>query len=541
MFDDEGGVSHEENPTRQPAHGDQEQPHIIVPKGKVTADFGRSNGSDVELSPTNPSLSSSPFAREPNQTVTLERQTDEHSGAMDQGFDDSGRSSDEIVQLPSVSDSAGLVGSPVIGFYQDEIRDPQSVALKASDASLSSTGSTETVIKHKKRSSYSIFPPVRRPTSSSSARSISAPLRPTGKESRDGLSPLASSFSPSEARRISSLPSHASLQAAVDSGANIQYPVIRAPSYARSWAESSIGVPKRSDDRKASDKWNPHLSTVHSEAHQSSSSRNSALPSETSSMAVHRSSDLSNLPEMPQPAFVRQRDASGSTIRVVNGGEDDVSNLPSPFFHSRGSAFFSVLSRETNQELGRSPLETAPGSRGNLFTNSVPSWARQRNNKQEQKKSGSRGSEIADETQNARDSMLGAPGSSTEASESRPQSNPSAVSDNFSLRIFRTRNRPPDIITQRQHRDSMAITPITATDDNLVEIVGPLRRKVSDIWSPHLWHDKRTTLRRRSMFKPPSLDEQAEGNALNRRNTQIMLFAVGFLVPLGMCSNTLTA
>lgn len=38
---------------------------------------------------------------------------------------------------------------------------------------------------------------------------------------------------------------------------------------------------------------------------------------------------------------------------------------------------------------------------------------------------------------------------------------------------------------------------------------------------------------RRSMFQPPSLDEQAEGHAMSRRTAQIVLFAVGFVCPIG--------
>lgn len=40
--------------------------------------------------------------------------------------------------------------------------------------------------------------------------------------------------------------------------------------------------------------------------------------------------------------------------------------------------------------------------------------------------------------------------------------------------------------------------------------------------------------KRRSLFKAPSMDEQAEGSALSRRNAQILLFAVGFVFPFGM-------
>lgn len=46
--------------------------------------------------------------------------------------------------------------------------------------------------------------------------------------------------------------------------------------------------------------------------------------------------------------------------------------------------------------------------------------------------------------------------------------------------------------------------------------------------------------KRRSLFKAPSMDEQAEGSALSRRNAQIVLFAVGFVFPFGMLDPTIS-
>ena len=59
----------------------------------------------------------------------------------------------------------------------------------------------------------------------------------------------------------------------------------------------------------------------------------------------------------------------------------------------------------------------------------------------------------------------------------------------------------------------------------------PLQRSPS--WSPHLWVDRSSLGRRRSLFIVPSLDERAEGRALNKRNIQIVLFAIGYIFPIG--------
>ena len=67
---------------------------------------------------------------------------------------------------------------------------------------------------------------------------------------------------------------------------------------------------------------------------------------------------------------------------------------------------------------------------------------------------------------------------------------------------------------------------------DLAEMRGlPLQRTPS--WSPHLWVDRSSLGRRRSLFIVPSLDERAEGKALNKRNIQIVLFAIGYIFPIG--------
>ena len=68
---------------------------------------------------------------------------------------------------------------------------------------------------------------------------------------------------------------------------------------------------------------------------------------------------------------------------------------------------------------------------------------------------------------------------------------------------------------------------------DLAEIRGPPRQRTSPNWSPHLWHDRSSLGRRRTLFIVPSVDERSEGRALNKRNIQIVLFAIGYIFPLG--------
>ena len=107
-----------------------------------------------------------------------------------------------------------------------------------------------------------------------------------------------------------------------------------------------------------------------------------------------------------------------------------------------------------------------------------------------------------------------------------------------SLRIARNRPTQPVAVTREDsYRDSMPITPVVDPDSIFVgeEIRGETRNLSGNNWSPHLWHNRNAAVKRRTMFQAPSIDEEAEGRGLSRRNAQIWLFAVGFVFPLGEC------
>ncbi len=112
-------------------------------------------------------------------------------------------------------------------------------------------------------------------------------------------------------------------------------------------------------------------------------------------------------------------------------------------------------------------------------------------------------------------------------------SRPSTSTDNISLNIFRPRTRNNREVTGQQRRSSLAIGPVRPRELDLAEIRGLPRRKVSPNWSPHLWHDRTSLGRRRTIFQAPSIDEQAEGKAPSKRSAQVMLFVIGFIFPPG--------
>lgn len=302
--------------------------------------------------------------------------------------------SDEMIELPSLTRIGSREGradtshsdSSVLGFQ--DAPSQGFLPSKISENSLSSTESSATVIrKTRDRSShtlYSAFPPTSssRPSSSTSYQAPWTPPKPIISSPVELHSPALSASVTPEDRRIPSTASHSSLQEAVDSGANVQYPVLRPPAFSGSRAESSENGPKRSvglGSRGSLQKWNPHLSTVQSEHSDDRSSAGlymqaSVLPGNRSSMLAGEPSDSANRPLPPVPAWGSQRDGSTMTIRVVGNEDMNSPDQSVPVLRSSGSAFFSILSRDSKRENRRDASPTRPATRGSFL--GIPAWAR---------------------------------------------------------------------------------------------------------------------------------------------------------------------
>ncbi|KAL9116347.1 MAG: hypothetical protein Q9187_007128 [Circinaria calcarea] len=528
VFEDKVSVSEEQNPTKTQEQGLQP---IKASKGKDT-EISRHDGFDSKSSRTNTDPHPPSFA-EKSPKVLAPAAVGKQS-MIGQGAD-GGRekASDEITQLPSVSGSRHSEDETFLSstHYPNLIDALSShpIPSKSSDSSLSTAGSTGTVVKSDvrgppPRGSYSVFPPSLRPISLNFAGSPSTPVKPTSDINHDSpiyISPVSSTSADSSVSPLSPnspsfpTPDHHQDFAEGTSGppaqrnSVVQYPVFRAPAASGSWAKS-LTIPRRPvgmNERNVPEKWTPHLSMVQSEgtADRSSGLAGSEAPSNTSSMLVDQYSTSDDLPLPPQPAFIRSRDATGSTIRVVGERGDTISNMA-----SGNSALLNI--RPPGSRRG-STVTTGMGSKGSFLRDSIPAWAR---------------TYYAHEARNA---FLSAPGTSDGPKDSRPQTQRSHSSSKISLRVFKSRSRPHEIDVRQQNRNSMAITPADPVADQTVEVKGSPRRKTSQVWSPHLWHDRRTAANRRTIFRAPSLDEEAEGKALSRRNAQIWLFALGFLFP----------
>jgi hypothetical protein len=126
----------------------------------------------------------------------------------------------------------------------------------------------------------------------------------------------------------------------------------------------------------------------------------------------------------------------------------------------------------------------------------------------------------------------------SESGDSRPPSSgflgsESPNSENFPQAIFSPRRRAREVQPgQRAAPDqaSMEISPAPAPQGHDYRVFRTLKQKTSSIWSPHLQTDRRAT--RYSVWDPPSVSWSADSGMLGKRNAQVVLFILGFILPL---------
>lgn len=384
VFEDKVSVSEEHNPTKAQEQGLQP---IKACKGQENATF-KHDGFDSKSSRTNTESHPPPFAEKSPKTlapVAIGKQNMIVQGA------DGGR------QLPSVSSSRQSQDETLRSstYYPNRIDALSShpIASKSSDRSLSSAGSTDTVVKSNvrgppPRGSYSAFPPPARPVSLKFVGSPSTPVKPSLDLDQDAhiyISPVSSTSADSSVSPLSPVspsfptPDHYE-QTSADGTSGppahrdsvVQYPRFRSPTASGSWAKSSVIArrPVGMNQSNVPEKWTPHLSMVQSEgtADRDSGLIGSEAPSNTSSMHVDQYSISDDHPVPPEPAFIRSRDATGSTIRIVGERSDTVSNMP-----SRNPAHLNIRSPGSRRG---SIATTGIGSKGSFLRDSIPAWAR---------------------------------------------------------------------------------------------------------------------------------------------------------------------
>ena len=507
------------------------------------------------------------------------------------------RSSPEpIAQLPSIPPRAeGHTIPPALkpAPLQTSPADRQP-ANKESDGSLSSTNSTGTVIVKKprdgrKRASYSAFPFIR-PSSSKSNVSIITTPQTARKPSDDSeappspispSSPVSAAYTPSAVRQASSR-SASDVSDEESDSTRLQYPIVRGPQVSASWAQTSSAPPSTSapaPDRLV-ERWNPHLSTVHSEGTGSySGERSSQATGLINSVRVSDSSsnvrvdprwsteyppiprrslephattpehNFTTLPgpqdsSFPLPATLRPRDASGPSIRLVKesdeheGATGERAERPERSRNASGHTIRLVNSdeesstapsAEQNSQASQLPTESEvvlrnptrrPQSRASMLRDGLPAWARYFTPFRLMKN-------LNFVLIVPFRSYYSRPESAT--TFSRDSRRYSISTENISLNAFR--NHPGQGVKKPRElrRSRMRIGDHQIEHEHMPH--QPALRRFSPTWTPHLWHHRTSIVKRRTVFITPSLDERQEGLSLNRRNVQIACFVIGFILP----------
>jgi hypothetical protein len=386
-----------------------------------------------------------------------------------------------------------------------------------SDSTSSSSNSLGTVIHHTYNNATG-WPPLSEGVSSQPASFTSSPpeqlLR--GYQSASSLALSSGETNISRSRTASTGSGRSEKSLTDTTSALVQYPQIRAPSYASSYAESSVSQirrPARAMSDRSVTRWNPTLSTVPAKS------------------VPDASPASDNITEKKQGLGLMNPSKSTSTIWPVEENDEHLDSL-------------SNLPRSTLRHIPSSLIgpESRPGSSSSMngFLNVLPNWVRlyyRSNNGQL--------------VQNPAMSIFESSRPSTAASRpptphkyisqnpnpigilSRPRNHPSnekvvpaplrLVSDHPA--DPRSHWRPtPEEQRQQQEREQIEQSTEAVAGDNTT------RRPFAKASSPHLYLDKNHP-NPRYTWVAPSLDSRQEPT-LGRRNVQKYAFCLGFVFPL---------
>ncbi|KAF3810649.1 hypothetical protein GCG54_00006557 [Colletotrichum gloeosporioides] len=304
-------------------------------------------------------------------------------------------------------------------------------------------------------------------------------------------------------------------------------------------AEPSTSTPVPSHMQAHPHQWSSQLSTVMSESEGGSeppsrsvspwsvparrgsqplSSHSRQMLSISSSLAGNEERSLSHsrsfTDSLERPQATHSR---GGTLRLVSNQDEhgdgltELHQLNQRPSRTRLSSFFSNTSSDRNLHSSSSSR-----SRANSFNSaSIPTWAKFYYGSGERKFLASSSGSIM-----------------TDPNDSRPPSSyqsrsPSA--EHLPLSIYSPRRRPREVnpLAPGPMSDSasMEINPMPLDS----QLRPGVRKKTSSIWSPHLRRDQRAS--RYSIWEPPSMTWSTENSLLGKRNVQVVLFALGFILP----------
>ena len=240
-------------------------------------------------------------------------------------------------------------------------------------------------------------------------------------------------------------------------------------------------------------------------------------------------------PERPPAALSRNtsRDASGPLplIRDYDEHGDGLADLDHQLHHFPGRArLASLVSNSSSDRVLRSSSSTR-----SLNHFSLPAWARLYYG------SGERRFLIAQASSDSMRSLYSGSLYNEPPYGYNNILNRSPSAERFTSSIRNPRRRPREVAAassepESQPADSsqdsadMHVAP-TEAPGRVRSIARGVKKQTSSIWSPHLRRDRRAS--RYSIWDPPSAVWSTESGFDWRRNQQVVLFVVGFIIPFG--------
>ena len=217
--------------------------------------------------------------------------------------------------------------------------------------------------------------------------------------------------------------------------------------------------------------------------------------------------------ERPEPSYARP---GPSQIRMVRDQDEHGDGLADLDHRPSKTGLAALFANGSSRN-----LHSSTSSRANSFSSSIPAWARVYYGSGERRFLGRRPSFVTiSDGDESRPSSSGFPGSE------------SPNTDNFPQAIYSPRKRAREVQPTGQrpspNRASMEISPAPQGQD--YRVFRTLKQKTSSLWSPHLQTDRRAT--RYSVWDPPSVSWSADSGIMGKRNAQVVLFIVGFILPL---------
>ena len=239
-------------------------------------------------------------------------------------------------------------------------------------------------------------------------------------------------------------------------------------------------------------------------------------------------------PERPPAPIARNvsRDGSGGPLRLIRDYDEDGDGLADLHdqLHDLPSRarLASFVSNSSSDRALRSS-----GSSRSLNPFSLPAWARLYYG------TGERRFLIAQASSDSMRSLYNGSLYNEPPYNNILSRSPSA--ERFTSTIRNPRRRPREAAPassepELQAADSSAEFPEvhshqTEVPDRVRTIARGVKKQTSSIWSPHLRRDRRAS--RYSIWDPPSAVWSTESGFDWRRNQQVVLFVVGFIIPLG--------